>query len=713
MPSRAGLHVETIPLQATLDDDTTEGWLAQARRERSAFSIFAARRRHIRVVEPLRPSFPAPNLRNKRRTQRFCQRLSELVALGAQPQLVRVPPKHGQKPDDKATTFRVFLNVLVRMQTSTTRLGPCRLRVRRAAAADECRVQYVDPHGWWKTGNSGFVDLASARLKPRRLGEDTVKEQRPARERRPWTRRDTPSVRSQTLPAAEIFCIRRPLASGPIVDLGAAGQWEGFIDAEYNVSTFLGIRFAAPPTEDLRWQPPATPTPVQGIQQATSQPPMCYQGEPGSNATGSTLQRRDAVAESEDCLFLNVHSPSLTPKKLLPTLVWIYGGGYYSGAASWYNGTDLVVESNNNLVVVVIQYRLGLFGFLAGQQVHEYGVANAALWDQQFALRWVHDNIQKFGGDPDHVTIWGESAGAGSVFQHIVANGGKTEPQLFRGAITSSTWGAIQYPYNHPIPQGHFDTISALANCTNATNLHCLRAVDADTLSSINVEVGLASFYGIPALLPVVDGTFVVESPLIQLANGDVNGEYYLGITNTNEGTIFIDADGNYTVAGWLRDLMPAFSVEQSEEIADVYEALGGTTFDQIEILLTEAGFVCPTQYLLTNFPHASYKGQFAIPPALHGHDLAYYFPDLVDLNIGVPAPWNNTAFTDAFVGGFFAFAANYDPNKKLAATILPEWPLWSADAKEFMLFNQTDDATPVPAIGVQMLEEAVLERCE
>ncbi|KAF7293277.1 COesterase domain-containing protein [Mycena chlorophos] len=123
-------------------------------------------------------------------------------------------------------------------------------------------------------------------------------------------------------------------ASGPIVDLGAAGQWEGFIDAEHNVSTFLGIRFAAPPTDDLRWQPPAAPSPVQGIQQATSQPPMCYQGEPGMNATGTTvLTRRDAVAESEDCLFLNVHSPSLTPKKLLPTLVWIYGGGKWPRVA--------------------------------------------------------------------------------------------------------------------------------------------------------------------------------------------------------------------------------------------------------------------------------------------------------------------------------------------------------------------------------------------
>ncbi|KAF7293272.1 COesterase domain-containing protein [Mycena chlorophos] len=499
------------------------------------------------------------------------------------------------------------------------------------------------------------------------------------------------------------------VASGPIVDLGTAGQWEGFINPEYNVSTFLGIRYAAPPTGDLRWQLPTAPVPVQGIQPATSQPPMCYQGSQGTNATGTTvLTRRDTVAESEDCLFLKnlfrrwFGFTAEASRRACPNrctkMTDDSTTGYDAGGASWYNGTDLVVESNNTFVVVVIQYRLGLFGFLAGQQVHDHGVANAALWDQQFALRWVHDNIQKFGGDPDHVTIWGASAGAGSIFQHLVANGGKTEPQLFRAAITSSIFAAIQYPYNHSIPQGLFDTIADLANCTNATNLDCLRAGrrgDPQLHQPRSWPRGRSTVSPPSFLSSTAPSSLRVRS--FSSREGDVNGEYYLGMTNTNEGALFIDAEGNYTVAGWLRNIMPAFSVKQSEQIADVYEALGGSTFDQIETLLTEAGFVCPTQYVLPNFPNASYRGQFAIPPAWHGNDGAYYFPDLVYMNLGVPAPWNNTAFTDAFVGGFFAFAANYDPNQKLAQTILPEWPLWSTDADEFMLFNRTDAAMPEP----------------
>ncbi|KAF7288358.1 Carboxylic ester hydrolase [Mycena chlorophos] len=516
-----------------------------------------------------------------------------------------------------------------------------------------------------------------------------------------------------------LLAVAAVVTAGPVVDLGAAGKYEGFIDEAHNVSTFLGIRYAAPPTGPLRWQAPTAPASTRGIQQATTQPLMCYQGALGSNATADPLLvRRVTSAQSEDCLFLSVYSPSLTPKKLLPTLVWIHGGGnlrYLEGAASDYNGTELVIESNHNLVVVIIQYRLGLFGFLAGQEIHDHGAANAGLLDQQFALRWVHQNINKFGGDPAHVTIWGESAGAGSVFQHLVANGGRTEPQLFTAAITSSTYAAVQYPYNHWAPQGLFNNVSALAGCAkskasgSAATLDCLRAVDADTLGSINIALGLEAFYGTLAFTPVVDGSFVVESPLIQLAKGKVNGEFYMAVTNTNEGVIFVDAEVPYEVSEWIRDALPAFSVEQSEEIARVYAQLGGTALDQIYTLLLETAFLCPTHYLLDVFPNKSYRGQFAIPPALHGQDLQYYFPSYIS-DLGPIPFFNNTDFLKAFQTGFLSFAVNHDPNEKLAETITPEWPLWSAEKRELVVFNQTESGQP--AIGLQTLG-ADVARCE
>nr|GAT44231.1 predicted protein [Mycena chlorophos] len=538
------------------------------------------------------------------------------------------------------------------------------------------------------------------------------------------------AISASMKPTLSLLCAAAVASGGPIVELGAGGKYEGFIDEVHNVSTFLGIRYAAPPTGALRWQAPAAPAFVPAIQQATTQPSMCYQGAIGINATADPLLvRRDTIAQSEDCLFLkcvsspaffgpkltstSVHSPSLRPKKLLPTLVWIHGGGYFEGAASQYNGTELVVESNHNAVVVVMQYRLGLFGFLAGQEIHDHGVANAGLLDQQFALRWVHQNIAKFGGDPAHVTIWGESAGAGSVFQHLVANRGKTQPQLFTAAITSSSYAALQYPYNHWAPQGVFNNVSALAGCATSTNLDCLRAVDADTLGSINLALGLEAFYGTLAFAPVVDGSFIVESPLIQLAKGQVNGEYYLGVGNTNEAVIFVDAEVPYEVEQWIADALPAFSAAQREEIARVYAQLGGTALEQIYTLLTETAFLCPTQYLLDVFPNKSYRGQFAIPPALHGQDVPYYFPSFVaDPSLPVPF-YNNTDFLKAFQTGFLSFAVNYNPNEKLVETITPEWPLWSVEKRELMVFNQTEGVNPQPAVGLQTLGADVLARCE
>nr|GAT61115.1 predicted protein [Mycena chlorophos] len=517
---------------------------------------------------------------------------------------------------------------------------------------------------------------------------------------------------SSLLPLVLASCA---FAAGPIVDLGKAGKYEGFIDATYNVSTFLGIPFAAPPLGNLRWQPPTAPAQNSSVQQVTTQPPVCPQGSFGTNATANPLLvRRDiSPPQSEDCLYLNVYSPSLTPKKLLPTLVWIHGGGYFVGGVPFYNGTELILESNREVVVVMMQYRLGLFGFLAGEQIHQHGVANAGLLDQQFALRWVQENVAKFGGDPKHVTIWGESAGAGSVFQHIVANGGRTEPQLFHAAITSSTAVEAQYPYNHWIPQTFFNEVSKQAGCANATNLDCLRAVDSDTLSTLNLNIDVASFYGSIAFLPVIDGSFIAENPLAQVAKGKVNGEIYLGVTNSDESVIFVDSSlPSYDVAQYTRNMLPALSVAQSEEVAKVYAGVGGSPLEQIYTLLTESIFVCPSHYILDAFPGKSYKGQFAIAPALHEDDLVYYFPSFPGLSPGIPK-FNNTQFIDAFNTGFLSFAVNYNPNDKIKETIAPNWPLWSAQSREIMVFNQTQGADPQPAVGLQKVDEAMLQRCE
>jgi carboxylesterase type B len=250
------------------------------------------------------------------------------------------------------------------------------------------------------------------------------------------------------------------VVSPPVVTVGGT-QYQGFasVDPINNATNtnFLGIRYAAAPTGKLRFAVPQAPAPISGVQMATVEPNTCFNAPDGTAATTPlriNARAADAPVASEDCLFLNVFVPgNLGDKKNLPVVFWIHGGGYIAGSAVGFSGNDLIRESGGDVVAVVIQYRLGVFGFLGGQKVKDGGALNAGLLDQQFALKWVQQNIAKFGGDPTKVTIWGESAGAGSVMQQVIANGGRTNPPLFRAAISSSLFLPSQYKFNDPITE--------------------------------------------------------------------------------------------------------------------------------------------------------------------------------------------------------------------------------------------------------------------
>ncbi|KAJ7675705.1 Alpha/Beta hydrolase protein [Mycena polygramma] len=495
-------------------------------------------------------------------------------------------------------------------------------------------------------------------------------------------------------------------ATAPVVDLGYA-QYQGVVDTKSNITAFKGIRYAAAPTGKLRWQAPAPPAQVAGIQEAISDPVQCYQGSTGTSPTNPLASR--AIDQSEDCLFLSVYSPAVNSTAALPTIVWIHGGGYVLGSAGAYNGAEIVQESNNQVVVVVIQYRLGLFGFLAGQEVKDGGALNAGLLDQDFALRWVNKNIHKFGGDPAKVSLWGQSAGAGSIIQHVVARNGKTTPKLFRAAITSSTYLGFQYQYNGRVPQTLFNNVAAQAACNVTTPLECLRAVDSATLGEINLNVLLAAFYGTAVFGPVIDGSFITQSPMNALLHGHVNGDISLSVTNTNEGVIFVNQSVRYDVSEYVRNLFPLFGVEESNAAASVYQAIG-SPLAQVNAILGESVFICPSYMLLDAFPGDSYKGQYAIPPAFHGDDMINYFPTFTEFNGTLR--FNNTDFITAFSQVFVSFAANLDPNDKLRASITPAWPKWSRGAETEMVFNETEGGA-APDIAPVSTSTALLERCD
>lgn len=222
------------------------------------------------------------------------------------------------------------------------------------------------------------------------------------------------------------------------VDLGYA-VYEGSYNASVQFNAWLGIRYAAAPIGNQRWRAPTEPRGNRShVIQAQAFPPRCPQGFPAPVTA--------KVPGDEDCLFLSVFSPANITTDL-PVLVWIHGGGYGSGEGNVYL-RNISSINNYSFVSVLIQYRLGAFGFLSSDEVYNFGNVNAGLLDQHFALQWVQKYIHLFGGDPRRVTIAGESAGAGSVMLQSMAYGGKLGTSLFENIIAASPYLCVLYTVN-------------------------------------------------------------------------------------------------------------------------------------------------------------------------------------------------------------------------------------------------------------------------
>jgi carboxylesterase type B len=247
------------------------------------------------------------------------------------------------------------------------------------------------------------------------------------------------------------------------------------------VEQFPGVPFAKPPIGNLRFKPPVPLTEPYGVYKATENKNICPQFIASSTDGNSLLPKflatlinspifqEPVLAASEDCLYLNIHRPAGAKEgDDLPVLVYIYGGGFQLGWNSMYDGTTWVaksVELGKPMVVVTIAYRLGGFGFLPGREIQQEGSSNAGLLDQRLSLQWVSDNIRSFGGNPAKVTIWGESAGAWSVFDQMALYSGNHthngEP-LFRGAIMNSGSFLAADTINGPKAQRIYDTVCVL-----------------------------------------------------------------------------------------------------------------------------------------------------------------------------------------------------------------------------------------------------------
>ena len=329
-------------------------------------------------------------------------------------------------------------------------------------------------------------------------------------------------------------------AAPPIVTLTAempvtvtGGDIQGVpADMNPDVMAFKGVPFAAPPVDDLRWRPPEPVESWTGVRDASTSESICVQ-DGGQD-----------LSQSEDCLFLNVWAPRET-SELLPVMVWIHGGGYTggSGSTSLYDGTHF---AEKGVVLVTINYRLNVFGFLAHPALSDESPHDASgnygLMDMVASLEWVRDNIDTFGGDPGRVTIFGESAGAGAVMSVMLI------PQsegLFHRAIAQSNW---VNGWDRQLSQAVGDWGSAeaqgaqIAQTLGATGEDALATMRAATSAEVSeaARAGAGDFFTRTGYVwaPNVDGWTIPDDPLLMYENGRQHNVPLITGMNGNEGSL-------------------------------------------------------------------------------------------------------------------------------------------------------------------------------
>ncbi|XP_053168226.1 cholinesterase isoform X2 [Hemicordylus capensis] len=306
------------------------------------------------------------------------------------------------------------------------------------------------------------------------------------------------------------------------------------------VTAFLGIPYGKPPIGRLRFQKPEPREKWMGVWDATKYANSCYQNIDNTfpGFAGSEMWNPNTNL-SEDCLYLNIWVPSPKPKNA-SVMVWIYGGGFQTGTSSLpvYDGKFLArVE---RVIVVSMNYRLGALGFLALPGNVE-APGNAGLFDQRLALQWVQDNIEVFGGNSKSVTLFGESAGAGSVSYHLLSP--KSYPLFTRAVMQSGSgnapWGALA-PSE---AKRRTLALAELVHCTRSNEtetIFCLRNKDPQDI--LEKEVSVLTYSALLELYftPVVDGDFLVDMPGTLLKDGKFKQTQILMGVNRDEGTAFL-----------------------------------------------------------------------------------------------------------------------------------------------------------------------------
>ncbi len=464
------------------------------------------------------------------------------------------------------------------------------------------------------------------------------------------------------------------------------------------LQTFLGVPYAAPPVGDLRWRSPRPAPGWSGTLDATRFPNRCFQ-TPYAEVLGLG---EISGAESEDCLYLNIYTPAADTARR-PVLCWIHGGAFFQGSANEYDGS--VVARDQDVVVVTINYRLGVFGFCDVSALGDdyIGSANRGFEDQIAALEWIRDNVSDYGGDPDCVTIWGESAGAGSV---LALQGAPAAAGLFHRSIAFSGGdiGTAQPPDGAAILASHLQI--------EDNQQEKLLATSAEELLGLQISGAIQP-------TPFVDGTVITQPTLAAIAAKGANGPPLVIGCTRDEGSYLADMVSSDPNVLNMVQAMYANVINLS------------TPGDYLAFLEAHAGGAEPREKMartwydlfrsatLRNAQAATASGaggwvyNFAVPTAnplgvTHGSDIPFTFnafassSPLFLFHEDTPA---NQQLARVWSASMAHFARTGDPN----GAGLPEWPRYDAGARACLIFDDRphvegdpDGAAARSAYGLQ-----------
>jgi len=472
-----------------------------------------------------------------------------------------------------------------------------------------------------------------------------------------------------------------------------AGTVEGKTDGK--VLTFLGIPYAQPPVGDLRWKEPQPFAKWSGIRKATDFGAHCMQGK-----VYGDMKFRDPGG-SEDCLTLNVWVPVHHAEAKLPVMVWIYGGGFVAGTTSEQR-QDGSVLAQKGVIVVSMNYRLGVFGFFVHPELAKESGRNSAgnygLLDQLLALKWVRDNVAAFGGDPGNVTIFGESAGSFSVSSQMASPLAKG---LFQKAIGESGAAFSRSGLDfEPLSVREEKDSKLMAEKLRSSTLAELRAIPAEKLVEVFGNAPAAFAFG-----PSIDGYFLPEAVPAIFAAGKQNDVALLAGWNHDEGSFELAfSPQKPTVESFKAEAQKDFG-DKADEFLKLYPTDTDQHFKRTVQDYAGDKFIAASTWEWIEAQsktgkQAIYRYRFDMAPtpsdpnaprlgAYHSAEIEYVFGQL---DSKTDATWRpaDRELSEMMQKYWSNFAKTGNPN----GAGLPHWPMYSAsDGWPFMILKDQPEA--------------------